>query len=47
LKTARKKDEKYRPIVTVLKVKKDKPTVIQISGETYVLRHKDQWSARS
>lgn len=28
--------EKYRPIVTVKKVKKDIPTVIMVSGRRYV-----------
>ena len=35
--------EVYRPRVHILKVKKDKPTVIKVSGEEYVLRHKDQY----
>ena len=38
-----KKDERYRPIVTVVKVKKDVPTVLKVSGRDYVLRHKDQF----
>jgi hypothetical protein len=38
----RQVDERYRPIVTVKKMEKNKPTVIQVSGETYVLAHKDQ-----
>ena len=36
----------YRPIVHILKVKKGKPTVIKVSGEEYVLRHKDQFRGR-
>ena len=39
----RKKGDKYRPVVTIIKTKKDKPTVLEISGDTYVLKHKDQW----
>lgn len=39
----RKVGDTYRPIVHILKVKKDKPTVIKVSGEEYVLRHKDQY----
>lgn len=42
----RKAGETYRPIVRILKVKKDKPTVIKVSGEEYVLRHKDQYKGR-
>ncbi|MET3700148.1 hypothetical protein SAMN05877753_1207 [Bacillus oleivorans] len=38
----RQKGDKFRPIVTILKTKKDIPTVIKVSGEIYVLRHKDQ-----
>ena len=39
----RKVGDTYRPIVHILKAKKDKPTVIKVSGEEYVLRHKDQY----
>lgn len=42
----RKVGDTYRPIVHILKVKKDKPTVIKVSGEEYVLRHKDQYRGR-
>lgn len=38
-----KKGERYRPIVTVVKVKKDVPTVLKVSGRRYVLEHKDQF----
>ncbi|GGE47863.1 hypothetical protein GCM10011391_28280 [Pullulanibacillus camelliae] len=43
----RQKGDRYRPVVTVSKVKQGGPrnglpTVIQMSGETYVLAHKDQ-----
>ena len=37
------KGEKYRPIVTVTKVKKDIPTVVEMSGRRYVLEHKDNF----
>ena len=40
------KGEKYRPIVRVAKVKKDVPTVIEMSGREYILRHKDQYRPR-
>ena len=43
----RKVGDTYRPIVHILKVKKDKPTVIKVSGEEYILRHKDQYGGRS
>lgn len=39
----RRKGERYRPIVTILKMKKDKPTVIMVSGEVYQLQHRDQF----
>ena len=35
--------EVYRPQVHIKKVKNGKATVIQVSGEDYVLRHKDQF----
>lgn len=35
-----KNGERYRPIVTVLKAKKGKPTVIQVSGNRFILDHK-------
>ncbi|WP_026676758.1 hypothetical protein [Fictibacillus gelatini] len=39
--------ERYRPIVKVKKIKKDgprkgMPTMIEVSGELYVLAHRDQ-----
>lgn len=37
------KGEKYRPTVTVTKVKNDTPTVIEMSGRRYVLVHEDQY----
>lgn len=33
--------ESYRPVVSVIKVKKDIPTVLQISGRRYVLDNAD------
>ena len=42
----RKVGDTYRPIVHTLKVKRDKPTVIKVGGEEYVLRHKDQYRGR-
>ena len=38
----RQKGDRYRPIVTIVKVKKDTPTVIMVSGKRYVLEHRDQ-----
>lgn len=35
--------EIYRPRAHILKVKKGKATVIRVSGEEYILRHKDQY----
>lgn len=37
------KGDKYRPVVTVTKVKKDVPTVVEMSGRQYILVHKDQF----
>lgn len=34
----RERGERYRPIVTVLKTKKGKPTVIKVSGREYQYR---------
>ncbi len=34
----KQRGDKYRPTVTVLKVKKDVPTVIAISGRVYILQ---------
>ena len=42
----RKVGDTYRPIVHILKVKKNKPTVIKVSGEEYILKHKDQYKGR-
>lgn len=33
---------KYRPVVTVEKVKNGKATVLKMSGERYILDHKDR-----
>jgi len=38
-----KKGESYRPIVRIKRVKKDIPTVVEMSGRRYVLEHKDQF----
>ena len=40
------KGERYRPTVTVVKVKKDVPTVVEMSGRRYILEHKDQRSKK-
>ena len=40
------KGERYRPIVTVTKVKKNTPTVVEMSGRRYILEHKDQYQYR-
>ena len=37
------KGEKYRPVVTVTKVKGNIPTVIEVSGRRYILEHKYQY----
>lgn len=39
----RKKGDKYRPVVTVLKVKRGLPTKITVSGQEYALIHKNQY----
>ena len=36
----------YRPIVHILKVKNDRPTVIKVSGREFTLRHEDQFRGR-
>ena len=36
---AREKGEKYRPVVTVLKVKNGEPTSIEFNGNQYALVH--------
>lgn len=43
----RHKGDRYRPIVTIVKLKNGTiPTVIQVSGRTYILRHEDTKPAR-
>lgn len=37
----------YRPIVTILKMKKGEPTVIKVSGRVYRLVHPDQYRGGS
>lgn len=39
----RKKGDKYRPVVTVLKVKRGLPTKIMVSGQEYALIHENQY----
>ena len=39
----RQKGDIYRPIVHILKVKNGLPTVIKVSGQKYMLVHKDQY----
>ena len=34
------------PLVTVVKVKKGTPTVIEYEGRRYILEHKDQYQYR-
>ena len=36
------KGDKYRPVVHIEKVKNGTPTVLKVSGNRYVLEHKDQ-----
>ena len=38
-----KTGDTFNADVQVLKVKKGKPTVVEIGGKEYVLRHKDQY----
>ena len=40
------KNERYRPIVTVVKQKKGIPTVLEISGRRYVYESKDTWKGK-
>ncbi len=39
----RRKGDKYRPVVKILKTKKGVPTVIYVSGRRYFLQHPDQF----
>jgi hypothetical protein len=39
-----KAGDKYRPVVTVLKLKRGIPTVIRVSGREYILRSPDQFN---
>ncbi len=36
-------NERYRPIVTIKKIKKDIPTVIEVSGRRYVYENTDTY----
>ena len=38
--------DRYRPIVTVKKIKKDIPTVIEVSGRRYVHENVDTYKGR-
>lgn len=38
--------DRYRPIVTIKKVKKEVPTVIEVSGRRYVLEHADTFKGK-
>ena len=40
------KGDKYRPVVTVTKVKGNTPTVVEMSGRRYVLEHVNQFKKR-
>ena len=42
----RKVGDTYRPIVHILKIKNDRPTVIKVSGREYTLRNEDQFRGR-
>jgi len=42
----RTKGHRYRPVVTILKTKKEVPTIIRVSGREYVLRMPDQFNQR-
>lgn len=39
----RKKGDKYRPIVTIEKTKGERPSVIIVSGNRYILDHSNIW----
>ncbi|MGF3214595.1 hypothetical protein ACQV2X_05495 [Facklamia sp. P12945] len=43
----RKVGDRYRPIVTIKKIKKGKATVIEVGGETFVWKPKDMYEARN
>ena len=36
-------NDRYRPIVTIKKVKKENPTVIEVSGRRYVYENADTY----
>lgn len=38
-----KKGDMYRPRVHIKKVKNGLPTIIELSGQRYILEHKDQF----
>jgi hypothetical protein len=39
----REAGQSYRPVVKILRVKKEIPTVLMVSGQEYILRHQDQY----
>jgi hypothetical protein len=39
----REKGDQYRPIVTIDKMKGERPSVIIVSGERYILDHSNIW----
>lgn len=41
-----KPGDTFNADVAILKVKNGTPTVIKVSGEEYVLRHKDQYRGK-
>jgi len=45
-KYGRPKGHRYRPVVMILKTKKEVPTVIRVSGREYVLRAEGQFNQR-
>jgi len=42
----RPKGHRYRPVVTILKTKKEVPTIIRVSGREYILRAEGQFNQR-
>lgn len=39
-------NDRYRPIVTIKKIKKEVPSVIEVSGRRYVLDNVDTFKGR-
>jgi hypothetical protein len=46
-KKTRQTGDRYRPVVTISKMKNGLPTVISVSGETYILVHKHGYDHRA